>query len=254
MAAGSVAHVERGVQLASLWGTDHEALGEIAVEEVGPRLAAALSRGRFPKGYPHLDLNEDGALAARSGGAAVLAVADGHNGFDAARAALEEVRQQVPALLASVPASPEAALRRCLAAATEAVTQAGSGLEEKRAGTGTALTVAVVGPARLTVGGFGDCVALVLRGARAKQVGGAAPFIGPGMHPGLGATARADLRPGDRVLVATDGVVEFLGRGWKRRLAGLARGLAPAELARAAIEAAFKGGAGDNIAVVVLEG
>ncbi|MFH1330493.1 MAG: hypothetical protein ABIJ48_07590, partial [Actinomycetota bacterium] len=85
-----------GLRLAALWGTDHETLGEIALEEVTPSLVAALSRGRYPKGYPHLDPNEDGALAASDGTAAVLAVVDGHNGFDAARAALQAVHEQVP--------------------------------------------------------------------------------------------------------------------------------------------------------------
>src|SRR4030065_278031 len=77
---------------AALWGPDHETLGEVEVREVTASLAMALSRGKFPKGYPHVDLNEDGALAATNGPAAVLAVADGHNGLDAARAAREGPR------------------------------------------------------------------------------------------------------------------------------------------------------------------
>ncbi len=62
---------------------------------------------------------------------------------------------------------------------------------------------------------------------------------------------RADLRRGDRVLVATDGLFEFLGRGWRRRLSGLAAEGEAGAIARRAVEAAFQGGAGDNVAVVV---
>ena len=101
-----------------LRGPDHETLGEIALEEIAPSLALALSRGRFPKGYPHLDPNEDGALAATDGATAVLAVVDGHNGFEAASAALQAVADSVPVLLgrgseapreATSPASPNPA-------------------------------------------------------------------------------------------------------------------------------------------------
>jgi serine/threonine protein phosphatase PrpC len=239
------------VRVATLWGSDHEALGEVAVSEVTPSLAVALSRGRFPKGYPHVDLNEDGALAATDGSAAVLAVADGHNGFAAARAALGATVDQVPYLLSRTRGTSEAALRRCFAAAVRAATTAVEGLKGERAAGGAALTVALLWPGGLASAGLGDCVVAVIRDSRVWRVGRDAPFLGPGPPSPQLAIGRARLRRGDRVLVATDGLRDFLGRGWRRRLAALAVGTGPADLARSAIEEAWKGGAGDNLAVVV---
>ena len=99
--------------------------------------------------------------------------------------------------------------------------------------------------------GLGDCVALVVRGWRVRRVGGDAPFLGLDTPSPRLAMGWARLREGDRVLGATDGLCDFLGRGWKRRVAALAVDAGPADVARTAIEAAGKGGAGDNVAVVV---
>ena len=103
----------------------------------------------------------------------------------------------------------------------------------------------------MTVGCRGDCVALVVRGARVRRVGREAPFLGSPAGSGEVLIARSGLRTLDRVVVASDGVREFLGRAWKRQLAGLVQGGAPADAARRLVEAAFRGGAGDNIAVAV---
>jgi len=239
------------VRAAALWGPDHETLGEVEVREVTASLAMALSRGKFPKGYPHVDLNEDGALAATNGAAAVLAVADGHNGFDAARAALSATADQIPYLLSREPRAAVPALRQCVAAAAEAVAVATEGLEGERADSGTALTVALLRPGGLTVAGLGDCVAVIIRKSRVRRVGGDALFLGPDTLPSHVRMGRARLHPGDTVLVATDGLCDFLGREWRRRLAALAADGGPARLAERAIEAAFGGGAGDNLAVAV---
>lgn len=242
------------VRVAALWGPDHETLGGIEVREVTSSLAMALSRGKFPKGYPHVDPNEDGALAATNGPAAVLAVADGHNGFDAARAALSATAEQVPFLLSREPREAVPALRECAAAAVEAVAVAIEGLEGERGQSGTALTVALAWPGGLAVAGLGDCVALVIGKSRVRRVGADAPFLDAGTSPSHLRVGRARLHKGDRVLVATDGLRDFLGRGWRRRLAALAADVGPAGLAQRAIEAAFSGGAGDNLAVVVWAG
>ncbi|MBM3696720.1 MAG: hypothetical protein FJW79_12470 [Actinobacteria bacterium] len=238
-------------RLVALWGSEHEVLGEVALESLGPDLVAALSRGRFPKGYRHLDLNEDGALAATDGRSTVMAVVDGHQGFDAARAALQAVTRCVPLLLGSATGAHEPAVRHCLAEASRAVVDELSRLEGERRAGGAALSVALVGPGRVTVGSAGDCVAVVLRGSRARVVGRPGPFLGDRPISGKGLVAHASLRTGGQLLLATDGVTEFLGRGWRRRVAELAEGAAPADLAGRLMEAAFRGGAGDNIAVVV---
>ncbi len=97
------------VSQAALWGDEHTELGEMAVAPLRPSAAVALSRGKFPKGYPHLDPNEDAVLAATDGVTWLLAVADGHNGFDAARAAVAALQTGAAAILKAAAGDPESA-------------------------------------------------------------------------------------------------------------------------------------------------
>ena len=239
---------------AALWGDEHTELGEIAVAELPPRAAVALSRGRFPKGYPHFDPNEDAVLAATDGSAWLLAVADGHNGFDAARAALTALQAAAPPTLAGAATDPEAALRAGLILVGEAVTEALTHVHEDRAASATALTVALVVGGRLTTLTLGDTAVVLVRDGRARRIGGPTGFLGPGADLGAAGLDRADLHPGETVVVASDGLFDFLGRSPDRALARLAArpGESPAGLARAAVEQACAGGAGDNIAVALL--
>ena len=80
-------------QSALLLGSDHTELDEVAIEVVTPNLAIGISSGRFPKGYPHADPNEDAVFATTDGVTTILAVADGHHGFDAARAAITAIAE-----------------------------------------------------------------------------------------------------------------------------------------------------------------
>jgi hypothetical protein len=82
-----------------LLGSDHTELEQIAIEELTPNVAIGISRGRFPKGYPHLDPNEDAVFAATDGTTTVLAVADGHHGFDAAREAILTISDTTPSVI-----------------------------------------------------------------------------------------------------------------------------------------------------------
>jgi serine/threonine protein phosphatase PrpC len=65
-------------------------LGAVDAVAEGPA-AVAISRGGALKSYPHQDPNEDGALFALGAGGVVVAVADGHRGFEASEVALEYV-------------------------------------------------------------------------------------------------------------------------------------------------------------------
>ena len=241
----------RRVRSIALFGDDHIALGEIAVGEIPPRLALALSRGKFPKGYAHLDANEDGCLIATDGVSSVLAVVDGHSGFDAARAALLAVEAHTLDLLAQASTAPRKALLSCVEAAGAAVTATVSDQMGDRAGSRSTLAVALMSQDRLTVVGLGDSGVALVRGSKAQHILPSAPFLGPGTDMSSVSVAADDIESGDRVVVATDGLFDFLGRDWHHRLAGLAAEAAPAALARQAVEAAFMGGAGDNIAVAV---
>jgi serine/threonine protein phosphatase PrpC len=239
---------------AALWGDEHTELGEIAVAALPPRAAVALSRGRFPKGYPHLDPNEDAVLAATNGSAWLLAVADGHNGFDAARAALTALQSTAPATLTRSATEPEPALRDALVMAGAAVTESLTDVAEDRSASATALSVAIISGDRLTAATLGDTTAVLIRDGRARRIGSSTGFLGPGADLSAARFDRADLHPGDTVVVASDGLFDFLGRSPDRALARLAArpGESPAGLARAAVEQACAGGAGDNIAVALL--
>jgi len=240
-------------RLAALWGDEHNELGEIAVADLPPDAAVALSRGKFPKGYPHLDPNEDAVLAATDGSAWLLAVADGHNGFDVARAAMTALQATAPATLAGAIKDSEAALWAGLTLVGEAVTEALAQVPEDRAASATALTVALVAEGHLTVLTLGDTAAVLVRDGRARRIGGPTRFLRPGADLADAGIDRADLQPGDTVVVASDGLFDFLGRSSTRVLARLAAQHQenPAGLAGAAVEQAFSGGAGDNVAVAL---
>ncbi len=75
---------------AILRGRDHKLVGPVDVISEGPS-AIAITRGGATKRYQHLDENEDAAGFWRGPSGTVLAVADGHNGFEAAEVAVESV-------------------------------------------------------------------------------------------------------------------------------------------------------------------
>jgi len=234
-----------------LLGSDHTQLGAVAVEEISPWIAIGLSRGRFPKGYPHLDPNEDGVIAATDGRAAVMAVADGHNGFDAARTALLSIGHEVPDLLEAPGSGAELALRGCFQRVADQIDHRLKGIGGRGADSGTTLTAAIVSSSAVSVLGLGDSVCVVIRGSRVRRVGGDAPYLRRGATAAAAVGGRWKLRSGDLVMLATDGLIDFLGQRWRRRIADLATDATPAELVLRSIEAACAGGAGDNIAVAV---
>lgn len=76
------------MRLALLRGREHVELGAIDVVAEGCA-AIAISLGGARKRYAHVDPNEDAALLAIGEGGVLVAVADGHHGFEAAEVALE---------------------------------------------------------------------------------------------------------------------------------------------------------------------
>lgn len=76
------------MRLALLRGREHVELGAIDVIAEGCA-AIALSLGGARKQYAHVDPNEDAALLALGPAGVLVAVADGHHGFEAAEVALE---------------------------------------------------------------------------------------------------------------------------------------------------------------------
>jgi serine/threonine protein phosphatase PrpC len=238
-----------------LWGDQHGDLGATAVEEVGPHLAIALSAGRFPKRYGSVDANEDAVLAATAPQGWLLAVADGHLGFDAACGAIGAVQRVVAALFTKAGSDGSAAVAAAFGAAREGVRDAlDRAADEGRQGSRTALSVVLAVGDRLHTATLGDTAVLLVpgRGAirRPKLLSDAAPFLGPGTS--LPAPRQAPLRPGDAVVAVSDGVTMFLGRRWQQQVKEIVeRTVTPRDTARAMVEAAFAAGAGDHVSVGV---
>jgi len=237
-------------ELVGLWGDDHPDLDRVADAQLDDRAAVALTRGRYPKDYGHVDPNEDAVLAANGPAGWLLAVADGHFGFDAARAALGVVAARAPDLLGGS-GNPTRALEDLCRAARAAVVDAVAELERPRRDSATALTLALVTGGHLHVVTYGDTVCLRGRGGKAKVVGESGPFLDP--HAGLHEVVRVRMRARDRVAVGSDGLTTYLGHDWPARLAEvLDEEDEPRVAARRLLELAMTGGAGDHVSVGVL--
>ena len=241
------------LRMTVLWGDEHTDLGEVAVAELLPNAALALSRGKFPKGYPHLDPNEDAVLAATNGPAWMLAVADGHNGFDAARGAMATLQSSAAQTLKRAGSDPEAAITSVFTAAHRAVVAAVEYPGGPRANSATTLAVGLITGDELLVGSFGDSMMAVVRAGRLRPINRTSPFLDVGTEPADLQVSRQTLEPGDVVFAATDGLTDFLGRYGRRSLGRTLGGnQSPGTLARLAVERAFAGGAGDNVAVALV--
>ncbi len=84
--------------IAALWGSESQIIGGVSViaEESA---AISLSQGGFKKRYPHTEPNDDAATFAFGEAGVRRAVADGHNGCDAAKSAIDELMLRAGALL-----------------------------------------------------------------------------------------------------------------------------------------------------------
>jgi serine/threonine protein phosphatase PrpC len=84
--------------IAILRGSESEIIGGVSAVSEGSA-AISLSQGGYKKRYSHTDPNEDAAAFALGEDGVLLAVADGHNGCDAAEATLDELMRRAGTLL-----------------------------------------------------------------------------------------------------------------------------------------------------------
>jgi len=234
-------------QSALLVGSDHTELNEVAIKEVTPNLAIGISCGRFPKGYPHVDPNEDAAFAATDGNTSILAVADGHHSFDAACTAITAIAEA-----ATAPTTDETAqliVRRLTVTAIDAVAATVPLLPPPRDTSRTALTVAVIRDDSFATTTIGDTACFVATRRRAKRLGTPTDFLSPGTDPVAFGVETVRLPPRGTVVVASDGFLDFVGN--PRRLLRSTSSVHASECAERLLDAAFSGGAGDNIAVAI---
>jgi len=234
----------------SLWGDRNVVLGQVATAVLEPRAGLAISRGRLPKRYRYLDPNEDAVLAAAGPAGWLLAVVDGHSGFDAARAALGTVEREAGVLLERDDLEPVVAVHQLFVAARKAVAAALGKVGRERQASRTALSIALVTGDQVHGASLGDTVALRLGGDDVEEIGTAGPFLGPGtLAPQV---YWAPFDQGDRLLVASDGLMDYLGQQWEECLREAAAASDLADAAHRLVLHAFNGGAGDNVAVGLL--
>ena len=260
---------------ALLRGSEHTKLGAVAAEaEAG--CAIAISRGGYAKSYHHRDPTEDAAGFALGPQGALLAVADGHGGCEAAELAVARLLEELgDALAGAGPLAP-----RWRAAAGEALTRIHAEIVERGARGGnpearTTLAFALARPGEdlLALASIGDSHAFVAGAARAEDLaaGGDPPaYLGsPSLDPreilARAVTRTVSLAGARAVALATDGlseqgigvpapelaVAEVLERAERSRPE-----LRPLETARSLVECALashrRQRSGDNVAAAVL--
>jgi serine/threonine protein phosphatase PrpC len=84
--------------IAILRGSESQIIGGVSVVSEASA-AISLSQGGFKKRYSHTDPNEDAAAFALGEAGVLLAVADGHNGCNAAETAIDELMLRAGAIL-----------------------------------------------------------------------------------------------------------------------------------------------------------
>jgi serine/threonine protein phosphatase PrpC len=242
---------------AVLWGIDHTELGEIVTSSTG-RAAVALSRGGYAKTYQYVDPNEDAVAVVAGPRSTLMVAADGHNG---ATASMHAVRFVLDRFGGDPPAALDkrewADLFGDVNDAVLSVTSIGSEQPSSR----TVLLVALVSGRSVTFASMGDAALVVARagGDRGRQLNKeAARYVGyaatrkaldTAVHRGA-----AELAPDEWVVLATDGLSEFIGPMRPADIVPsvLAQAGGDAEEAAALlVEAACTAGAGDNVGIAV---
>ncbi len=237
------------VQAVELLGSDWTTLGEVATAELGGRAGVALSRGRFPKPKMWIDPNEDAVLAASDGERWLLVAADGHLGFDAAKAAVTAITAMASEALADS-RDGRTVVEAVIDQARASVAETLSAVEEARSRSRTALSVVLVRPGKAFVSSCGDSSVYRVRGGKAKSLTAPSRFLGP--RTPTPPVVRVSLRPTDALGVVTDGFTDFLGRAVGPTLCRETAGREPTQAAQALVRAAFAGGAGDNVGIALL--
>lgn len=234
-----------------LHGPDHATLGDRTVRPVGERAAVALSAGRYPKAVPALDGNEDAVVGLAGPAAALVAVADGHVGADAALAAVDAIARDGRELVTRRPPDLRRAVGDLAGASADAVEAARRDADGPRRDTATALSVVLVAGRTVWTVTFGDTAVVRVRGQRAKLISRAGSFLA-----GAGAPAtphRDRLRPGDHVVAVCDGVSDHLGRRWPVEVARrVTESRPPVDIADAVLTGAMDGAAGDHLSCGVV--
>lgn len=235
--------------IAQLLGTDSTVFGEVAAMPADRRAGVAMSRGRFPKAGAWVDPNEDAVLVAADDDRWLLMAADGHLGFDAARAAAVAVRRNAMDVLAD-DRHGQLVVRDVFERARQEVAEALSACDQSRARSRTTLSIALVRPGEVFSATCGDSTIFCTRDRRVRTLTTPSPFFGP--RTPTPHVCRTRLRPGDGLAAVTDGFTDFLGPSAAATVARELAGPTPDRAAHALVFAALAAGAGDNVSAAVL--
>lgn len=235
-------------QSVTLLGSDSTVLGEVSSGCVG-RAGVALTRGRFPKPVAWVDPNEDAVLAAQFGDRWLLAAADGHLGFDSALAAMSSIRARMSDVLADE-RDGRAVVGDVFKHAREQVAESLATVADERMASRAALSVVLVRGHEAFAATCGDSSIFLARPRKVRSVTAKSRFLGP--QTPVPPVVRLRLRAGDGLAVVTDGFTDFLSQPVKMALHAQMTVTDPAQAAQGLVQAAFAGGAGDNVGVVVL--
>lgn len=234
-----------------LHGPMHAALDARTVRAVAAVAAIGVSAGRYPKAVPALDANEDAVTGLAGPAGTVVAVADGHLGADAAGAAVEAVARRARRLITGGPVDGRRAVTAVVDEAVDAVAEARRIATGRRRDTATALSVVVVAGGTAWTVTFGDTAVVRVRRGRPRVLSRPGPFLAD-----TAATFKARrqrLRPGDHLVVISDGVADHLGREWPAAVArGVAAGATPDGVVDAVLLGAMDGAAGDHLSCAVV--
>ncbi len=231
---------------ALLLGSDHIELEQIAIEELTPNIAIGISRGRFPKGYPHLDPNEDAVFAATDGTTTILVVADGHSGFEAAHAAVAAIERATPQALDQEPVAAVASLTE---AAIRAVATEVPQLPAPRDESATSITIAAITEENMAVTTIGDTAAFTTTRRRATRIGLDTGFLSPSTDQGSIRIEASSAGSNSVIVLTSDGFLDFAPT--PNDVLQSLQAMPSKKAVNMLVRAAFAGGAGDNIAVAV---
>lgn len=244
-----------GVARAALLGRDYVDPGAMATALVADGVGLGLARGWRPKPYAYVDPNEDTVGAVTDGTTQLLVVADGHNGHRASHVALDHVLDGLGAVLRPADLT-DAELVELVAGVDQAIARA---VPRGGAHSRTTLVVALRTRDTLQWVGVGDSALLVVEAMRARQLDTTTRWFCGDDTPAVTMTrtlarGRAAVSPRAWVVLATDGYTDYLPVA--RPPADATRGFlrtvtAPDRAADVLLRHARRGGAGDNVGLVL---
>lgn len=236
-------------------GADHETSGATFTTPVGDGVALGIARGWRPKPYAYVDPNEDAVAAVVGAHAQMLVVADGHNGRQASHDAVRAVVD----LLGEGPRPPALTVEGLVDVVASVDDRVSAVRVAGRVRSRTTLVIVLRSRAGLQWASVGDSAVLAVTAQRSQLLSSPTRwFVGDGLRREAMLrtlpTGTVDLPASASVLLATDGWTDYLPRGMTPSSAAasaVAGADGPETVVREVLDQARRGGAGDNVGVVV---